>query len=55
MVAAAALVGRERPAVSRPPAGRGPRLFYCCRLAVFHVGLNIIKRHIPFEKQELPC
>lgn len=49
-------VWEERgPAVSRPPAGRGPRLFHCRRLAVFHIGLNIIKRHIPFEKQELPC
>lgn len=49
-------VWEERgPAVSRPPAGRGPRMFHCRCLAVFHVGLNIIKRHIPFEKQELPC
>lgn len=37
------------------PCQQGPRLFYCCRLAVFHDGLNTIKRHIPFEKQELPC
>lgn len=48
-------VGRERPGCQPFPCQQGWRLFYYCRLAVFLHSLNIIKRHIPFEKHELPC
>lgn len=43
------------PAVSHSPASRARVCFIIAAWLYFTYGLNIIKHHIPFEKQELPC